>query len=129
MLIIAIMATDNLSDTDDRVRLLADGRPDPSTLKESGCDFAGARTFAGALEAILAEDEIAKRVQSVTVSRLNMSAHVWYRPAKRKSSVAVAFGPDLARDFDVTSHVSGVMLRYLGEQLRDDTSRNGGART
>ncbi|MGY2935986.1 hypothetical protein ACVWZ6_005588 [Bradyrhizobium sp. GM6.1] len=127
MLIAAVMATDNLSDTDSRVRRLANSKPDPTIFEDGCCELTGASTFAEALEVILDREEVAKRVDRIDVSRSNMSADIWYRPTRRRSyREATTFGPKYPRDFDVTSHLSGELLMHVGKLLRNEAMRESG---
>lgn len=79
-LIIALAATDNLSDTDARIAKLCHASP----LFKPTCPFTGATTFRGALAVILSSDQTATRLESVHIDRAQLSAMILYRP-RRKS--------------------------------------------
>jgi hypothetical protein len=122
MLIIAIMATDNLSDTDARVKRLANAKVDAAIYRH-GCGVTGATTFVEALAALLGSEDLCRLVESAIVSRSNLSARIFYRkPPKRNYSEATVFGPDYPREFDVTSHVSGDMLRFVCRALKEQSA-------
>jgi hypothetical protein len=74
-LIIALAATDNLSDTDQRVGKLCDASP----LFKATCPLTGAKTFKSALAQIFGSTEIARQVSAVFVNRTELYAHIQYR--------------------------------------------------
>jgi hypothetical protein len=115
MLILAVAATDNLSDTDARVQRLA------KAASEGPCELTGATRFAEALEILLDKQALAKHVESIIVSRSNLSAHLyWSKTAKRRRHTL--FGPEYFRHFDVSSYLSGELLVHVGELLKSQTS-------
>lgn len=81
-LIIALAATDNLSDTDERVVKLCKASP---TFKKV-CPFTGATTFRSALGIVLASYEKAKALEYVGVDRQDLSASIGYRVGRRSMS-------------------------------------------
>ena len=64
-LLLSILATDSLSEVDERVRVLGEAR----IRKRKVCRLTGARTFGKALGAILDRPDISKLVQYVGVQR------------------------------------------------------------
>ena len=72
-LLIAAMATNNLSNVDVRVREIANTKSAKGT-----CDFTGKRLFQSALAAILASEELANRVIEVSMSRTSAHAQIIY---------------------------------------------------
>ena len=83
MILIAMMVTDNLSDTDNRVQKLAEaqvnGKRGRGSLKhfKPRCGLTGKRDFKAALIAILRSEELATAVV-VQVSRSDLSANIHY---------------------------------------------------
>jgi hypothetical protein len=77
-LIIALAATDNLSDTDDRVCKLCDASP----LFKPTCPLTGAKTFKTAMAQILGSTKIADRVSAVFVNRNWLVATIQYRSGR-----------------------------------------------
>ncbi len=72
ILIVAIMATDNLSDLDGRVKRLANAKPDPAKYRDGRCELTGASNFAETMEICLTRLEAAERIDSIIVSRSYM---------------------------------------------------------
>jgi hypothetical protein len=84
LLVIAVMATDNLSDTDDRVRKLA--RAPFVDRKNDRCPWTGAATFKDALSFCLSADAPAAKDSTSTevrVSRAEPAASIHYRWPKQ----------------------------------------------
>lgn len=94
MMMIAMMVTDNLSDTDERVVTLANARFDAVTQKKKiGCLLTGAWKFKDALAAILASEEIASRVAVVSVFRRDLAGSIsFYRGPRRRVFESSRFG-------------------------------------
>jgi len=94
MMIIAMMMTDNLADTDNRVLTLANARFDAFTQKKKiGCLLTGAWKFKDALAAILASEEIAGRVAIISVSRRDLAGTIsFYRGPRRGVFESSMFG-------------------------------------
>ncbi|WP_040307795.1 hypothetical protein [Afipia felis] len=89
LLIISVLATDNLSDTDERIKKLAEAKlgPDNST-----CALTGERTFLGALAAALASETIARKVSSIEVSRRASRASLFYLQGRTSWAKETSFG-------------------------------------
>jgi hypothetical protein len=79
LLLIAAMATDNLSDVEMRVREIANTKADKGT-----CGLTGKRSFQTALAAILGSEELANRVAEISISRTSPSAKIEYQWTKGK---------------------------------------------
>ena len=77
ILLIALLATDSMSETDERVGALAKARFDDITKPK--CELTGTSRFGDALTAILQSKEIASRVWRVEVSRTSARATIWFR--------------------------------------------------
>jgi hypothetical protein len=69
MMLIAVLATDNLSETDDRIEIFAKTRAiDPNTGKPGRCRFTGKHTFHEALAEVLSDSKTCSTL-STEVSR------------------------------------------------------------
>lgn len=91
MLLIAIMVTDNLSDTDGRVGKLAHAQVvgrGPLKRQKARCGLTGRRDFKGALIAILRSTEFPTSLV-VEVSRNNLAASIIYGRRPRENSDCV----------------------------------------
>jgi len=64
MLLISILATGNLSETEERSRVIADLKSETKS-----CPLTGKKTFAAALTAVLASEELSKRLSWIDVQR------------------------------------------------------------
>ena len=82
LLIIAVMATDNLSDSDDRIIRLAHASFDASAVQK--CGLTEAPTFAKAVAAILAAPKKAEALNVIAVTRSDLSAAIYYIKGSRK---------------------------------------------
>jgi hypothetical protein len=116
MLLIAVLATDNLSDIDDRVVDLANAEFD-SRLEKS-CLLTGKRTFKEALASILAADAMPRDV-NISVSRADLAATIFYYRGRRKHLEASRFGRD---DFkrhrmEVVANLSSQVMRSIWTDL------------
>jgi hypothetical protein len=82
MILIAMLVTDNLSDTDERVQILADAEATGDRKRQlikhhkARCLITGARNFKAALVAILRSEELASSV-AVQVSRNALDATIY----------------------------------------------------
>jgi hypothetical protein len=76
MLLIAILATDNLSEIDDRIQALAKRRAiDPDTGKPRRCDFTGKHTLHEALTEVLSDSKTTSAL-SIEVARKAKTARL-----------------------------------------------------
>jgi hypothetical protein len=64
MLLISILATGNLSETEERSKAIADLKSEPNR-----CPITGKKTFGSALTAVLASEELSKRLRWIDVER------------------------------------------------------------
>jgi hypothetical protein len=106
------------------VKRLANAKVDPEVWKD-GCDLTGAQSFAEALAALFASQNLCALVEAIIVSRSNLSARIFYRRPKRRVTDVTVFGPDPWREFDVICRVSGDMLRFVGNSLRESGDSTG----
>jgi hypothetical protein len=107
MLLIALLATDSLSETEERVRIFA-------KLRSARCPLTGANAFADALSAILASSDLSKRVRSISVTRTGPTAEIYYTgiSGSREVSAGSSFGTPRERE------LAGVVV---GGQIREAT--------
>jgi hypothetical protein len=77
MILIALMVTDNLSDTDNRVKRVAAAKVNEEQIPLRGCGLTGKRDFRSALIAILKMTEFPSRLR-VSVSRNNFCSKIFY---------------------------------------------------
>lgn len=87
LMVLAMMATDDLSEIDARAEWLSSQRSD-----KQRCPLTGASTFSGALELVLASEGIASTVHDVTVRRSTLEGQIMFRPKGRRSLDASYFG-------------------------------------
>jgi hypothetical protein len=97
LLIVAILATDNLSDTDDRVLKLAGAAF--SDKRRKVCPLTGASTFGQALTLILAADRLAW-APNILVSRTSLSASIISVKASYKAADFSQFGSPTSNGYD-----------------------------
>jgi hypothetical protein len=83
MLLIAIMETDNLSDTDLRVHQVAKARYRVAMDRGGGrCKLTGKVFFVDALAAILGSRRLAAQVSRITVHRAQSHAQIYFYPKR-----------------------------------------------
>jgi hypothetical protein len=115
-LLIAVMATDNLTETDERVRRLAKAR------SKARCNLTGKTSFLDAFAAILESKDLAQRVFQIEVRRPAMAAGIHFLPAGQ------AFGLTSATEFgrpaedtlqmETQSRLLGGAVSMIGVRLR-----------
>jgi hypothetical protein len=82
LICISILATDNLSEMDDRIRTLASA-PIHTHYKRKYCRLTGASEFQIALSAIMGDFNLAQRVSSVQVRRKELEATIhWVKKGR-----------------------------------------------
>jgi hypothetical protein len=88
MLLIALLATDNLSETGSQTEIFAGLK---SEAKQSRCPLTGQETFASAIAAALASEDSAKRVKWIRVNRGERHAGIVYkaRGSERLTLIAI----------------------------------------
>lgn len=116
ILLVALLATDNLSDVDDRISRLANARFDTAAGSKV-CPLTGAKTFVDALAAIMSSEDVAASVDSIEVSRTDLWAALYYRRPKRRSVDLSYFGQRWPRSFQVRAEVSGGVLLGICQSL------------
>jgi hypothetical protein len=115
MLLIAILATDNLSDTDRRVKKLANAKIDPEAKVRR---LQGSPNFRSALAAILDNDQLTDDVKTIGVSRTNFSAWITFRDDYRPREVC-EFGrvPPKPSNLEIQAILTGEALMNVQHAL------------
>jgi hypothetical protein len=86
LICISLLATDNLSETDNRITTLANV-PVYTHYKRKYCRLTAASDFRNAMTAILADINLAERVKSVHVTRKDLGASVhWVKKGRAEYS-------------------------------------------
>jgi DNA-binding IscR family transcriptional regulator len=88
MLLIALLATDSLSETEYQARIVANLKSG-----KQPCPLTGKKTFASAVASALASEDAAKRIRWLEVERGAKAAGIAYRP--RGSDFIVSLAHDL----------------------------------
>jgi hypothetical protein len=109
LLLIAVLATDSLSDTEEKARAVAKLR------SATRCSLTGANTFGSALAAILASSDISKRVRSISVTRTGPTAEI-YTQGVSDSSPEVPPGSSFGTPGE--GRLAGIVV---GGQIREET--------
>ena len=107
-LLLAMLGTDNLSETDDRVQRLAKAR------SKTRCALTGKTTFVDAVEAILQSEELAARVSAIEVNRQVMAATIRFDDAVSR------FGRtprDTGMNLQVTAKLPGFGVEVIAHDL------------
>jgi cell division protein ZapA (FtsZ GTPase activity inhibitor) len=119
LMLIAIMVTDNLSDTDGRVQKLADAKVDVRAHKQ-GCRLTKALTFKAALAAILTSEELAAAVWNISVSRTDLHGTVHYYWGRNRARGRSRFGQEapFPNDLETTARIKGSVVQKISQALR-----------
>jgi hypothetical protein len=120
LMIIALMVTDNLSDTDDRVQKVADAAFAPLPGKKDRCKFTGAQDFRSALIVILESKEVARAVTSIQLLREDLSAQIVFGSGSHRS--VSSFGNRSYKAMmQIEAKIPGKLLMHIGSALRSYT--------
>jgi hypothetical protein len=106
LLVIAVMATDNLSENDDRIIKLAHAKFDARAIQK--CGLTAAPTFAMAVAAILAEPKKAEALLRISVTRSN---NYWVR-----DTTALALSREMARELARRTDQSAAIYYIKGSR-------------
>jgi hypothetical protein len=117
------MATDNLSDTDDRVRKLLDAKFDPPTRQLAACVLTGKRTFGDALASALNSEEVARELVSVDVWRRDLRAALYFKRGRRRHIELSQFGRQYYQALEVQATLSGGVIARLARELRNENAQ------
>ena len=118
LLLIAAMATDNLSNVELRVREIANTKADRGT-----CGLTGKRSFQSALVAILDSEELASRVVEIGISRTSPSAQIHYRwPGRKRISTTSEFSTSASSTpvLRVMASVDGRGIQTIARDIARD---------
>ena len=107
LLLIAVLASDSLSDTEEKARAVAN-------LRSVRCPLTGMNTFRAALASILASSDLSKRVRSISVTRTGPTAEIDYQGVSDSLEVSQrsSFGTPRER------RLTGIIV---GGQIREET--------
>lgn len=114
LLLIAVLATDNLSEIDNRVVELAGARADSKT-----CPLTGAPNLAKALAIVLSSEGIAAKVSGVVVNRATLSAQLRLR-RKLDGAEFSGFGRRTAtprHHLEIEARLSGSLVAEIAGDL------------
>jgi hypothetical protein len=121
LMLIAIMVTDNLSDTDGRVQKLADAKVDLRARKQ-GCRLTKALTFKAALTSILASEELSAAVSSIYVSRSDLHGTVHFNWGRNRASGRSRFGQEapFPNNLETVARIKGTVVQSISKALQAD---------
>jgi cell division protein ZapA (FtsZ GTPase activity inhibitor) len=119
LMLMAIMVTDNLSDTDGRVQKLAEARVDMRARKQ-GCRLTKAPTFKAALTAILASEELSAAVSAIYVSRTDLHGTIHFYWGRNRTSGRTRFGQEapFPNDLETTARLRGAVVQAISKALK-----------
>jgi hypothetical protein len=127
MILIALMATDKLSDTDSRVRRLAEAKVNakrnPGQLEhhKGRCGLTGKRDFKSALVAILGSEEFHRSGIFIRVSRNDLRAKILYGREDLIQETAFGKSSGVASNLEVEALIDWSVLESIGKALQSDT--------
>jgi hypothetical protein len=116
LLLIAVLASDNLGEIGEMTHKLAEARPS----RRSKCTVTGADTFQGALSIVLASQAIAPHC-SISINRATATATVYFHRQGASGGVDLStFGKDkriLRFGLEVEARLAGSVLGYISSDL------------
>lgn len=116
-LLLAILATDSLSETDERVARLADAKFAGSG-SASKCELTGASLLSDAVGALLADQEILKSFVGIKVSRSTMSASIYFTAKRSGTTKESVFGkPTMHSGLEVEALLRAEAFRQIAMAL------------
>jgi len=115
LLLIAVLASDSLSDTEEKARAVAN-------LRSARCPLTGTNNFRAALAAILASSDLSKRVKSISVRRTGPTAEIYTQGVSDslEGSPGSSFGTPREKQLAgivVTSQIHEETLNAITEAL------------
>jgi hypothetical protein len=110
LLIITVLATDSLSETEERTRQIADASP---VSDDGRCPVTGMKTFLDALSSILSSKARASRVQEINVSRTAARARITFRGGPTVEFAGL-------RSVEPRLHVSAGLAREAFQAIAQD---------
>jgi hypothetical protein len=116
LLLISLLATDNLSDAGLSTRTFAE-----LENKEGLCPLTGKRTFAEAVIAILASKKLAQRIIAISVSQGTRDTEIAYRDPSKGGSIPSSsskFGP-AGQSEEPGLSLSATLSGYVVNRLAD----------
>jgi hypothetical protein len=127
MILIAMMVTDNLSDTDSRVRRLAEAKVNEKrTLghlkRHKGCcGLTGKRDFKSALVAILGSEEFHRSGILIRVARNELRAKIMYGREDLIQETEFGKSTASAGNLEVEASIDWPVLESISKALQSDT--------
>jgi hypothetical protein len=120
LMIIALMVTDNLSDTDGRVKRLANAKIDLRTRK--GCRLTGAQNFRAALVAILGSEDLAAAVTAIRVSRRDLYASIYFELGRDRRRFHTRYGQEapFPNNLEIDARLKGSVVKMICEALQTE---------
>jgi hypothetical protein len=118
LMLLALLATDELADMVARVEFLAS-----KTAVRDRCPLTGASMFSGALELTLASESLAASVQRVEVMRSSLRAHILYAGPSARAGLKLqisAFGEgdaSIPTGLELTCGLSGDRLQAIAREI------------
>jgi hypothetical protein len=110
-IIVAVLATDSLSEIDLKARGLGNGRAENKV-----CPLTGRNDFLGALESILTSEVLAKKVTSIEVERSTLKATIYFNQKGRRYPGLSNFG---IRPIKFGSHRFSVMANLPAQAVQE----------
>ena len=117
LLTMSVLSTEGLADIDPSVRRLGSAR-----AEKSACSLSGSIEFGQALEIILAQTSMARRITSINVDRPSLQALVNFQSENRKKQMYSKFGEaDQSRIFQLEIKVvlPGFAVWCIASDLHD----------
>jgi len=127
LIILSALATDNLSDMDERIIRLAHA-PVREFRNRKECRLTKQTVFLQALSSTLADYELAKRVSTVRVNRRSLEATIYWQQkisGKVDLSKFDSGGGDAECSLVVTARLDGTALRHIAAMLAMENTMGG----
>jgi hypothetical protein len=114
LMLIAVMVTDNLSDTDGRVQKLAEAKV------QDRCRLTKAPTFRAALAAILASEKLSASITWIVVSRRDLHGSVFF--LRGQTHGGSRFGQDapFENNLEIDARINRLGVQTISKALRPD---------
>ncbi len=114
LLIIAVLATDSLTETENRTRPIANATP----VGNDFCPVTGAKTFFEALALVLSSEERAERCQEICVSRTAALARIIFQARGKQLTAEFAGAASIEPELRVTASLSREPISVVAADVR-----------
>jgi hypothetical protein len=114
LMLIAIMVTDNLSDTDGRVQKLAEAKV------QKPCRLTKAPTFKAALAAILASEKLSASITSIEVSRRDLYGSVYFLRGHTHGGSRWGNEAPISNNLEIDARINRHVVQTISKALRPD---------